>query len=415
MSNPRVLFVTGAYFPEISAGGLQSRAVARQLAGRAEVRVLTTATNPALPPHDTVDGVPVSRIYVDVKSRASRIRATIRMLRDLLHIVPTIDLIHVQGYSSKNILLTFVARLLRRPIVMHLQTAMHDEPSVVARQGRLAWWAFASADRYLSVSPGLTEQYLAAGLPSDRIREAPNGVDADRFRPATRDERVALRRALGLPVEPPLILFVGTMSSDKQPQILFDAWLQLQQHGGVASTLVLVGATDPRQFEADAGLAADIRRRANESGLGDRVIFVAPTSQIQDYFRAADVYAMPSIREGLPIALLEAMACGLPCVASRLPGATDVMIEDGVNGSLVPPRDAAAFAVALSAMLGDPARAAQMGAAARRTVQDRYQMQRVADTWLATYEQVLGPRRSKGDRGDQRSIGPENPGPPAAG
>jgi glycosyltransferase involved in cell wall biosynthesis len=200
---------------------------------------------------------------------------------------------------------------------------------------------------------------------------------------------MALRTALGLPLARPLILFVGVMSQDKQPHVLFDAWLRLQRDPALASTLVLVGATSPRQFEADAGLAADIRRRADEAGFDDRVIFVPPTNQIHDYFRAADVYAMPSIREGLPIALLEAMACGLPCVASRLPGATDVMIEDGVNGRLVAPREAAGFAAALEAVIANPAEAVRMGAAARRTVEERYTMERVADIWVATYEHVL--------------------------
>jgi glycosyltransferase involved in cell wall biosynthesis len=384
----RILMVTGAYFPEISAGGLQSRAVAREIARRADVRVLTTSTDASLAPHETIDVTPVSRIYVDVKSRASRVRAAARMLFEMLRIIPVVDLIHVQGFSSKNILLAVVAKMFRRPTVLHLQTAMHDEPSVVAGQGRLAWWAFATADHYLSVSPGLTEHYLAAGLPSDRIQQAPNGVDAERFRPATPDERIALRTALGLPLVRPLILFVGVMSQDKQPHVLFDAWLQLQRDPARASTLVLVGATSPRQFEADAALAEDIRRRADEAGVGDRVIFVPPTNQIHDYFRAADVYAMPSIREGLPIALLEAMACGLPCVASRLPGATDVLIEDDVNGRLVPPRDTSALAAALGAMIANPDDAARLGAAARRTVEERYTMQRVAEIWLATYLRV---------------------------
>src|SRR5688572_10992498 len=203
---PRILMVTGAYFPEISAGGLQSRAVARAIDGRGEVRVLTTATDPSLPSHALIDGTRVTRIYVDTKSRASRILATVRMLFELLRIVPRVDLVHVQGFSSKNILITMVAKIFRRPIVLHLQTATHDEPAAIARQGRLARWAFANADRYLSVSPGLTSQYLAAGLPADRIQQAPNGVDAERFHPASPGERAALRTAVGLPLGRPLVL-----------------------------------------------------------------------------------------------------------------------------------------------------------------------------------------------------------------
>ena len=386
------MLITGAYFPEMSSGGLQSQAAARALHGRMDIVVLTTSTDPALPAHDIVEGVPVSRICVDVESRWSLVMATLRMTTELLRLLPRVNFAHIQGYSTKNILVSVLAKLFARPVILHLQTAKHDEPETVKTQGRLAWWAYSTADLYLSVSPGLTARYLAAGLPADRIREIPNGVDATRFSPASAEERSALRRRLNLPLERPLILFVGVISPDKQPHVLLDAWLRLQSDPALASTLVFVGATDPTLFELGGRLIDQLRATATASGFADRVVFVPATSQIQDYFRAADVYAMPSLREGLPIALLEAMACGLACVASRLPGATDVMVQDQVNGLLVPPQDPTALATALAAVITDPAKAAQMGAAARRTVEDRYTMERVADMWLDAYHHVLANR-----------------------
>lgn len=389
---PRALLVTGAYSPELSSGGLQSQAVARVLHRRMDIVVLTTSTNPALPARDTVEGVPVSRICVDVESRWSLVMATLRMTTELLRLLPRVNFPHIQGYSTKNILVSVLAKLFARPVILHLQTAKHDEPETVKAHGRLAWWAYSTADFYLSVSPGLTARYFAAGLPADKIREIPNGVDATRFSPASAEERWALRRRLNLPLERPLILFVGVISPDKQPHVLLDAWLRLQSDPALASTLVFVGATDPTLFELGDRLIDQLRATAQASGFVDRVLFIPPTNQIQDYFRAADVYAMPSLREGLPIALLEAMACGLACVASRLPGATDVMVQDQVNGLLVPPQDPTALATALAAVITDPAKAAQMGAAARLTVEGRYTMERVADMWLDAYHHVLANR-----------------------
>ena len=171
--------------------------------------------------------------------------------------------------------------------------------------------------------------------------------------------------------------------------MLFEAWLKLQTEGGPASTLVCVGATSPRQFEADAQLAAGIRDAADRSGFGERLRLVPPTNRIEDYFRAADLFVLPSAREGLPIVLLEAMACGLPCIASRLPGSTDVMIDSGRNGHLVPSGDPVALANALREVLADPAAAARLGAAARATVESRFTIARVADQWLAAYHEVL--------------------------
>jgi glycosyltransferase involved in cell wall biosynthesis len=384
--------VAGAYSPELSSGGLQSAAVARSLGSRLTAAVLTTTADPTLRRRDTVDGVPVSRVYIDVQSRPSFAWAMLQMAAALLRWLPRVDVVHVQGYSTKNIVITALARLFRRPLILHLQTARHDEPPAVKAQGRLAWWAFGSASLYLSVSPALTAAAVAAGLPAERFRDVPNGVDPVRFSPPSPDERSALRRQLGLPAGAPIVLFVGIFSRDKQPQVLFEAWLKLQGEGGPASTLVCVGATSPRQFEADAQLAAGIRDAADRSGFGDRLRLVPPTSRIEDYFRAADVFVLPSAREGLPIVLLEAMACGLPCIASRLPGSTDVMIDSGRNGHLVPSGDSPALANVLRAVLADPDAAARLGAAARATVESRFTIAHVAEQWLAAYHEVLATR-----------------------
>jgi glycosyltransferase involved in cell wall biosynthesis len=395
---PRVLCVTGAYAPEFSAGGLQCQAVARLLRQQAHFHVLTTATDPSLAAEDVVEGVAVSRVGVDLSQPGAMARSTPRMLASLLRLVPTVDLIHIQGFSQKNVLVSMAGRTFRRPIVMSLHTARHDEAASVVTQGRLAWWAFSTADLYLSVSPGLSDAYLSAGLAPDRLRQVPNGVDLARFSPAAADRRLEIRRRLGLPADRPLVLFVGILSRDKQPHILFDAWASLQREPSLASTLVFVGPTSPRQFEADADLADEIRDRAGRLNLGDRVRFVPPTHDVHDYFRAADIYVLPSAREGLPVALLEAMASGLPSIASRLPGSTDVIVADGTNGLLVPPGDSAGFASALDALLRDPERAHRLGVAARQTVEERYSMARVAEAWLAAYDDVLGRRTSRPTR-----------------
>jgi len=281
-------------------------------------------------------------------------------------------------------------------VVIHLQTARHDEPEHIRPQGRLAWWAFSSADYYLAVSNGLLRRYLDAGLPADRIEEIPNGVDVNRFRPAAGDERDALLRQLGLPAGSPVILFVGVMSADKQPQVLLDAWEEAERRSPLRSTIVFVGATDPRLFELTDRLAEQLKQRLVDLGAVDRVRFVPPTPSIELYYRAADVLVMPSLREGLPNVVLEAMASGLPVIASRLPGSTDTMIDDGVNGRLVEPGDRSGFAAAIVEVLGDRAAAARMGAAARRTVEERYRIGIIAERWLGAYHRALSTRHHSG-------------------
>jgi len=315
-----VLMVTGAYDPEISSGGLQCQTMARAIGRRASIRILTTAVDRDLPAHAVVDEVPVTRVHIDVGSRRSRMSATRRMLAALAKLVPASDVVHIHGCSSKNVPVTLAARTAGRPIVLSLHTAGQDEPDAVKARSTLEWWAFRTADRVLSVSPKLVDAYLAAGLPATRIALVPNGIETTRFLPADDRERVALRQSLGVPQGRPMIVFVGFFSQDKQPHVLVDAWLRAHARSGLDATLVLVGATRSAYFEVDEGIADRLRAAADARGVGDRLVFAGATRSVERYLRAADLFVLPSRREGLPVALLEAMACGLPCIASRLHG-----------------------------------------------------------------------------------------------
>ena len=385
---PRVLLVTGAYFPEISAAGVQCRAVAAALGGRVRFSVLTTSVDRSLPATDRVDDVIVHRVTIDVRSRLSKASAAVRLVARGLPAVQSCDVVHLHGFSRKNVPTTALARLLGKRLVLTLHTAGQDEPQVVRRLGRLAYWAFRSAHLVLSVSPYLSARYREADLPGERVHLAPNGVDTNRFRPANLDERGALKRALGLPETEPIVLFVGFFSRDKRPDLLFRAWRRLAT-SGIRARLVYVGAKSAGYYEIDASLARQIRAEAAELGHDNSVMFVEPTNEIEHLFRAADLFVLPSAREAHPLALLEAMACGLPAIATRLPGATDVLIEDRVNGRLVPLDDEQALANALIGMLTDRPAAWLMGARARETVTTHYDVRHTAEEWAAAYNAVL--------------------------
>ena len=178
---PRVLMVTGAYFPESSGGGLQARAVVQALRTEAEFVVLTTSTDAALPAVATEDGVSIRRVYVDVGSARSRWSAALRIGAAFLRLAPRFDIVNVHGFSRKAILIECLSRLLGKRFVLTLQTGGQDEPAAAQAQGRAAEWAYRNADLYLSVSPGLSRAYLDAGLPETRLRQVCNAVDVDRF------------------------------------------------------------------------------------------------------------------------------------------------------------------------------------------------------------------------------------------
>lgn len=220
------------------------------------------------------------------------------------------------------------------------------------------------------------ETLRAAGV----IRRAPvaliggSGVDLARFRPGRR-----LPTWDGGPA--PVAVMVSRMLIDKGVRELAEAGRILKARG-VAIDIRLVGPVDP---ENPACLPESTLRGWQAAGL---LTWVGPRRDIPEVLAAADIAVLPSYREGLPKALLEAAACGLPLVATDVPGCREVC-RHGETGLLCPVRDAAGLADALQRLAGDPGLRARFGAAARHLVEARFSDRAVADQTLALYRALL--------------------------
>jgi glycosyltransferase involved in cell wall biosynthesis len=380
--------VTGAYVPDQSGAGLQCRALVQHLRATIPVAVLTTTTDSQLATEDEVDGVPVYRVFVEPSRVRSKLAAAVRMTRVMLRERRRFSILHLHGFSQKSMLVVALGLLMGKRIAIKLTSVGHDDPVSMQKQGGLAYWCYSRSHLYFGVSPRFQSLYEASELPAGRFRLIPNGVDLDRFRPAAPDERRATRRELGLPPDAAVVLFVGFFSREKCPDVLYDAWARAAQRGDTSSVLVFVGATRSTYYEVDQDLARDIRDRAAKAGLGGRLHFVEKTQEIEKYYRAADVFVLPSVREGLPNALLEAMASGTACVATRLEGVTDTLIDDGSSGVLIPPRDEAAIATALERLLLHPDQALGMGARARERVKRDFALTDVVQSYLDVYQEL---------------------------
>ena len=380
--------VTGAYFPELSGGGLQCRTMIHVLGEWFDFEVLTTCTDPKLPPVQVVEGTLVTRVYVDVSRPMTKVAAACRTVMFFLRRHATFEAVHLHGFSQKSVLVILLAKLLGKRVIITIHTAGTDEPDGVRRLGGLAYWCYSRADRFLAISEAIAANYRAAGLPESRLRIVPNGVDTDRFRPAAAGEREQCCRDLGLDPSLRWIAFVGFFSREKNPDVLFDAWLALSPSVREGTGLVFAGATESKYHEVDPALAQRLRADATRLGLQERVRFLGEVPDIERVYKVADVLAMPSTREAFGMVLVEAMASGLPVVATRIEGVTDAIVDEGVTGILAPPRDAAAWTGALTRILTDPMGARAMGGYARRAVDERYGFGTSARRWRAIYGEL---------------------------
>ncbi|MDT3706870.1 MAG: TIGR03088 family PEP-CTERM/XrtA system glycosyltransferase [Thiobacillus sp.] len=240
---------------------------------------------------------------------------------------------------------------------------------------------------YIAVSRDLeTWLRLAIRVPPRKIHQIYNGVDSDRFRP-----REGMRPDVLPPgfAGPQTVVFgsVGRMAEVKDYPMLVRAFIRLvQQQPALAARarLVIVGE-GPARSACQALL--------DEAGLAHLVWLPGERHDVDAIMQAFDVFALPSKNEGISNTILEALASGLPVIATAVGGNVE-LVEDGVNGTLVRPGDAAGMAQALLAYLDAPARIAEHGRLARLHAVQRFSIPVMAEAYAAVYDQTLKGRQA---------------------
>ena len=241
----------------------------------------------------------------------------------------------------------------------------------------------------IHVSESQARAAAALGLaPAGRSRVIVNGIVPARVRAAAGREPLA-RAALGLDPGAPVLGTVARFDPVKALDVLLRAFARLGA-GVPAARLLVVG---------DGPEAPRLRALARELGVDRRVVFTGAREDAVRCLPLMDVYVSASRREGLPLAVLEAMACGRPVVATRVPGHEDV-VEDGRTGVLVAVDAPDALAAAAVALLADGPRRAALGAAARLRVESRFTRARMVAEVADLYREVAGfPRGTAPGRG----------------
>ncbi len=244
-----------------------------------------------------------------------------------------------------------------------------------------------AVDRVVAATPYDREELIAAtGVAPERVTVVPGGVDTDLFCPQDRAQALA---QLGLPPDHQMILFVGRPDPIKGLEVLLRALAILAERWPDWSErfcLAVVGG--------DPGEA--LRRLQRQLGLEALVAFLGPRDheELPPFYAAACCCVVPSYYESFGLVALEAMACGVPVIASRV-GGLAYTVQDGVSGLLVPPGDPRALAEALDRLVRDPELRARLGEGARRRAA-RFSWREVARQTLQLYGQVLGDVRRRG-------------------
>lgn len=383
MSRLRIWMVAPQFRPLVGGYERAAERLSVALAARGhEVTVFAERRDKSWARREAFDGVRLERYACSTRPGLHVASSVLSLAWILLRRGREADVLHLHQYGPLVSLCVLYGRLTGAPVVLKMTSTGVMGPTQVLgklRFSRLMFGLHRRVDACLVTSGSAAEEARALGIPPERIHAIPNGVDTERFAPVDPDEREAAKRALELSPAP-LVLFVGRMVPEKEPDLLLEAFGRVRT-SIPGATLAMLG-TGP--------LLDAVRERIEALGLGGSVRAPGSVADPLGWYRAADLFVLSSKLEGLSNSLIEALACGLPVVSTRVSGSVDVF-ERGDVGAMVEVGDAAALAEAMVALLGDAERRAACGGEARRQALEVYSLEAVTSAVESLYRRLLAP------------------------
>lgn len=391
--SPRLCLLTETYYPVVGGGETQSRVLARGLsAAGMKVTMLTRRTDRKLRETELIDGVEVRRLRPVGAGHLRKWGLCLTALWELLRRRKDIDVILVCGYRVLGIPAMILSLFFGKPCILKADSLgeysgrffdpglsrfglRHDRGAAKLAIGlrnlllRRAW-------RFVAISKAVIDELEAGGIRREKISWIPNSVDVDVFKPVDKATKNELRAHLGIAEGVPVAVFTGRLERTKGLPLLLRVWRRIvSDHPDAVLVLVGCGGLGLQNCEAE------LRKYTVDESLQNNVLFTGSVENVVDYLQAADLFVFPSHRESFGISVAEAMACGLPVVATDIEGLSDVIIH-GETAMTVPVNDGDRLCDAVSYLLQNPAAQQSMGLAGRHRAERNFSETRIIDKYL---------------------------------
>jgi len=365
--------IISQFYPLLGGAEVQAQQLASGLLGREiKVSVLTRRLK-GLPQYEVVEGIPVYREIRTIE---------LGILWGIWYIVSVFiflyrkrkdyDIIHchiVQGFHT--VVAVFFKYLFKKKVIVKMSSSGETSDLKLLKEvklGKLFLRWIRNVDIIISVCKKASLEILNNGFSKDSLVEIPNGVDINRFSKSSLQKKGGIRN----------ITYIGRLDSYKWIGYLFNGFKDLlSEVDNVRLTIIGNGPDE-----------TILKNMAKDLAIQDSVTFKGRQEDIVSELYNTDIFVLPSLSEGMSNVILEAMACGLPVVATSAGGNSD-LIRDRCNGIVIPPRDPIRLSAALLELLEDGELAQRLGKEARKTVEENYSMGHIIDEYVKLYERLL--------------------------
>jgi hypothetical protein len=401
--SPRICLLTETYFPVVGGGEKQAQSLAEEwTASGFKTLIITRRSSRALRTVETLGAVQVHRVPPAGIGGSKRWLMLASAFAALVKTRREYDVLFVSGFKALGISAVLTAKLFGKSCVLKADSNGEMSGEFFAAGLRKlhmtpASWPFRlflaarnnilrRADRFVAITTGIAQEYVRQGVPSAAIRRIPNSVDTNRFHPVAALRKPELRRRLRLPATNFIISYTGRLVSYKGLPLLLRVAREIHRDNrNVGFVLVGSGGLDVHNCEAA------LRGYVAVNALEHVVQFAGEVPNVHEYLQASDAFVLPTEDDAFPLALIEAMACGLPVVSTWVGGIPEI-VRHGETGLLVQAGDAHELNGALQRVLANTTLAASLGRAARRTVEARYSRETVASRYTELFSALHAAR-----------------------
>jgi glycosyltransferase involved in cell wall biosynthesis len=378
----KVLMVTERFIPIWGGAENQLRQLAQGLSQKnCQVEIVTRRWRDDLPALETIDGIQVFRVGRSGTTKWKTVLFSLSLIRFLLSRREQYDVFHSHGAVNLGALCRLSTLFSGTKNVAKIATA--GKFSEVTRKplGNILKRLFNTSDAVICMTNEIYAELRDNQTPLTIIHKIPNGIDDVRFCPPSDEKKRLVRQKMGISVDQPVVLFCGRLVQRKGLDTLIDAWSLIQRHR--SNPLLLIVGSGKGQPDS---VESQLREKVANLGI-ENIEFCGDTVEPEIYLRAADIFVLPSLQEGLPNALLEAMSTGLAVIATRIGGIIDI-VEDAKQGLLFAPGDSRALSEKLVCFLERADLRQKLGAAARTLARERYSASVIADKYLELYRRI---------------------------
>lgn len=347
-----------------------------------EVVVITERRERDWLPRELVNGFSIRRLPCVYKRGYHMITSLFSFGAFLLRFGLNFDVWHVHQYGHHAALAVVLGKLMRRPVVLKLTSSASSgiQASLgVGLRGFFARFLHRRVDACLVVSDETAIEALRFGIPPARVHLLPNGVDGRQFHSGTVEQRGESRSALGLNASK-IVLWVGRMSAEKTPLGIIEAWKGLDSSTRDGAMLVLIG--DGPQME-------EVTMRATDPEIAHSIRLTGQESDVARWYRAADIYVISSVVEGLSNTMIEALASGLPVISTRVSGSS-ALLGPPPAGLIVDIGDSRALSNAMQSLLVTDHLRNALAANARFAFESRFSLASLCRKMILLYGSLLG-------------------------